>query len=143
MLCAGCAACAETPGWTNLAGNVLFAAPVELKGKTVIFQRSGRGKPFPVALSSFPEAEQVRLKDALGVTELPSALKEAYAFSRRSIRRSRLLYENGHVSREDFEKIIRKNQDAFRCSAAPLVEQKKMTQSQLERLLAELPKEEI
>ncbi|VGO20808.1 hypothetical protein [Pontiella sulfatireligans] len=140
VLCMAVAAFAEAPGWTNLAGNVVYAVPVEVKAKQILFQRPDSTNTFTVALSVFPESEQQRLQHTLGHLVIPKELKGAYEFAQRSILRSRILYDQGHITLEEFNKTVRKNQTALRRRASSLIEREQASNSQVEHLLETLSK---
>jgi hypothetical protein len=128
----------ETGSWTNRAGHVLKASPQTLKGQTVTFVQDGNGKTVEYPLSGFSQPDQERLRRSLGDTALPEGLKSAYEFSGRVLKRSRLLYENGQMSEEDYRKSLAATLSAFRAQAAPLIEQHKLSQDRLDLILREM-----
>ena len=128
----------EVGAWTNLAGHVLKAAPQSIQGQTVTFLQEGTGKTVDYSLSIFPPLEQERLRNQLQETTIPEGLQSAFEFSKRILKRSRLLYENGQTSEEDYQKIVASTLSALRLQAAPLIEQRKLSPERLELLLREL-----
>jgi len=69
---AGTALAAEA--YTNLAGRVIAATPMKVEGGQVTFDCGAAGvRTLP--LSVFPENERKRIKAAVGVREMPGALK--------------------------------------------------------------------
>jgi len=68
--------------YTNLAGKVIAATPVEVKGDRVVFEFPGEGRALwrptrrsALPMSVFPSSEQKRIKAAAGVREMPGELK--------------------------------------------------------------------
>lgn len=128
----------EGGSWTNRAGHVLKASPLAIRGQTVTLVQDNTGKPVDYPLSLFPMQEQERLRSCLKQTTIPEGLQSAYEFSGRAITRSRLLYENGSISKENYRESLEKNLSAFRAQAAPFILQKKLSPERLELILAEL-----
>ncbi len=128
----------EVGAWTNLAGHVLKAAPQSIQGQTVTFLQEGTGKTVDYSLSIFPPLEQERLRNQLQETTIPEGLQSAFEFSKRILKRSRLLRDNGQTSEEDYQKIVASTLSALRLQAAPLIEQRKLSPERLELLLREL-----
>ena len=128
----------ETGGWTNLAGHVLKAEPVALKGQAVSFKPVNGGPVVEYPLSLFPPSEQERLRVALKDTSVPPGLQTAYEFSARILKRSRLLVESGEMSPAEYEKSQEAALDALRRQAVPLVDQQKLSPERLEILLHHL-----
>jgi hypothetical protein len=91
---------ARADSWTNKAGHVLSAKPVSLKGSLVVFEEGERIVTCPLAV--FLPAEQRRLKDALGIVEIPDGLKDAHALRQRTLTRLRLLHDEQKLSDEEY-----------------------------------------
>ena len=129
---------AGSSAWTNRAGHVLHATPLELtKTKQVVFLLPN-GKTVSYPLSVFPEAEQARLRERLGEIEVPYRLRSAYAFASRAIKRSRLLMEHGSITAAQHEKNTRLVVRALRAQARELVQQGRLSMANLNRLLEDL-----
>lgn len=124
--------------WTNRAGHALNAVPQSISGQTVTFAQGGAGKTVTCPFSVFTETEQERLRCALKDTTLPAGLADAYAFSCRVIKRSRLLAENGSMSETECQKAVATTLVAFRAQSAPFVTKKQLSQERLELILREL-----
>jgi hypothetical protein len=130
---------AETGGsWTNRAGHALKAVPQSISGQAVTFAQGGTGKTVTYPLSVFLPSEQERLRCALKDMTLPAGLADAYAFSCRVIKRSRLLNENGSMAESDYQKAVETTLSAFRMQAAPFIAKKQLSQERLELILREL-----
>jgi len=127
--------------WTNRAGHALKAEPQSISGQAVTFVQGGAGKAVTYPLSVFTEPEQERLRCALKDTTLPAGLADAAAFSCRMIKRSRLLNENGSLSKKDCQKALETTLSAFRTQAAPFVAQKQLSPERLELIVRELAAE--
>lgn len=125
-------------GWTNLAGHVLKAEPVGLKGQTVTFKPANGGAAVDYPLSVFPPSEQERLRVALKDASVPPGLQTAYEFSARILKRSRLLVESGEMTPEEYESSRDAALDSLRRQAVPLVEQQKLSPERLELILRHL-----
>ena len=128
----------EVGAWTNLAGHVLKATPQSIQGQTVTFAQEGTGKTLEVPLSVFPPLEQERLRNQLQETTIPEGLQSAYEFSARILKRARLLRDNGQTSEEDYRKTVESTLSAIRLQAAPLIEQRKLSQERLDLILRDL-----
>lgn len=118
LSCSG--ARAQSGSWTNKAGHVLAAVPVELKGSQVVFKIGAKSAVYP--LSVFLPAEQKRLKAALGLVDVPPALADSLAQTRRLVARLGVLHEGGRLSDEGYRDACAKARTAFREKAAPFVE---------------------
>ena len=128
----------EAGAWTNRAGHVLRATPRAIQGSTVTFVQEGTEKTIDYPLSVFPPSEQERLRSQLQETTIPEGLQSACEFSARILKRSRLLYEKGQTSEEDYRKIVESTLSALRLQAAPLIEQGKLSPERLDLILREL-----
>ena len=128
----------EGGSWTNLAGHALKATPQSIQGQTVTFAQEGTGKTLEVPLSVFPPLEQERLRNQLQETTIPEGLQSAYEFSARILKRARLLHENGQTTPEDYRKTVESTLSAIRLQAAPLIEQRKLSQERLDLILRDL-----
>lgn len=124
--------------WTNRAGHALKATPQSIRGQTVTFAQGGAGKTVTYPLSVFTETEQERLRCALKDTSLPAGLADAFAFSCRMIKRSRLLTENGSLSEKDGQKALETTVSAFRTQAAPFIAQKQLSAERLELIVQKM-----
>ena len=133
---------AEAGGsWTNRAGHALKASPQSIRGQTVTFTQGGTGKTLTCPLSVFTETEQERLRCALKDTTLPAGLADAYAFSSRVIKRSRLLKENGGMSEKECQKALETTVSAFRAQAAPFVLKKQLSSERLALIVQKMATE--
>lgn len=110
---------AQNGSWTNKAGHVLTAVPVELKGAQVVFKKGTASLTYP--LSAFLPTEQERLKAALGVVAVPAELVDAQALAQRVIKRLQVLNAGGRLSDEAYSDECAKARQSFREKAAPLV----------------------
>lgn len=128
----------ESGTWTNRAGHVLKASPLAIHGQTVTLVQDETGKTVDYPLSLFSIQEQERLRCSLEQTTIPEGLQSAFEFSGRAIRRSRLLYEHGSISKEAYSQTLAATLAAFSMQAAPFVSQTKLSQSRLDLILREL-----
>ena len=110
---------AQDGSWTNKAGHILTAVPVELKGTQVVFKRGTAFLTYP--LSVFLPAEQKRLKTALGVATVPAELVDAQTLAQRVLKRLQVLHAGGRLSDEAYSAECIKVRQSFREKAAPLV----------------------
>ena len=124
--------------WTNRAGHALKAVPQSISGQGVTFVQARTGKTVTYPLSVFSETEQERLRCALKDTTLPAGLADAYAFSCRMIKRSRLLKENGSLSDKECQKTLETTSSAFRAQAAPFVVKKQLSAERLELIVQKM-----
>ena len=124
--------------WTNVAGQVLEAAPQAIRGPTVAFVKEGSGQAVEYPLAVFPLAEQERLRNRLQETTVPEGLQSACEYARRILTRTRLLHENNQMSDEEYRKSTERTLAALRQQAAPLVEQQKLSPERLELILSGL-----
>ena len=111
---------AQNGSWTNQAGHVLSAFPVELKGTEVSFKKGTNSVTYP--LTAFLPAEQKRLKDALGIVEVPAGLRDAQALTQRVLKRLQVLYEAGRMSDAAYRDECATARQSFRDQAAPFVQ---------------------
>ncbi len=143
LISAPCLSFAEVGGsWTNRAGHALMATPQSIQGQRVKFVMARTGKTVVYPLSVFLETEQERLRCALMDTTLPAGLVDAYAFSSRIIKRSRLLNENGSMSAAEYEKAVATTLAVFRKHSAPFIAKKQLSAERLELILRKLLAEE-
>ncbi len=134
---------AEVGGsWTNRAGHALLATPQSIRGQNVTFVLTKTGKTVAYPLGVFLETEQERLRCALNDTTLPAGLADAFAFSCRIIKRSRLLNENGSMSVAEYEKAVATTLAAFRKQSAPYLAKKQLSPERLELILRKMVAEE-
>lgn len=113
------AAGAQNGSWTNQAGHVLAAVPVELKGTQVVFKKGTESVTYP--LSVFLPAEQKRLKAALGMIEVPSGLVDDHALAQRVLKRLQTFHAEGRLSDDAYRDACMKVRSTFREKAAPFV----------------------
>lgn len=138
----GSAVADESGSWTNRAGHVLRASPLAIHGQTVTLIQDDTGKTVDYPLSLFSVQEQERLRCSLKQTTIPEGLQSAYEFSGRAIKRSRLLYEHGSISKEAYSRSLAAALAAFSTQAAPFVSQAKLSQERLDLMLRELVTQE-
>ncbi|MDD4736113.1 MAG: hypothetical protein PHP44_08405 [Kiritimatiellae bacterium] len=129
---------AENGPWTNCAGQKLNATPIALDGKQITFQLAETLNTVKYPLSIFPSEEQIRLKQALGITHIPDELKTTYEFSLRSLERLNSLHRKRKVEDADYQTERSHILQQFRDQALPLIQQNKLTAKQLETLLSQL-----
>ena len=132
---AGAAPAVENNCWTNHAGHALRATPQAINGGTVTFTQGSKGRTVKHPISIFMPSEQERLRLALNDATLPDGLQDAGEFAARSLKRSRLLLDNGGCSKEDYEKTLADTMAAFRAQAAAFVRQKKLLPERLELIV--------
>lgn len=124
---------AQSGSWTNQAGHVLSAVPVEIKGMQIVFRKGAESVVYP--LSVFLPSEQKRLKDALGIVEVPPGLADAHAQAQRMLKRLHLLHAGGRLSDEAYRDACSKACQGFRSQAAPFVEKGIITPRDVSRLI--------
>jgi hypothetical protein len=127
------AAWAQSGSWTNQAGHVLSAVPVELKGSQVVFQKGSASVTYP--LSVFLPAEQTRLKAALGIVEVPPGLVEAHALAQRVLKRLETFHTEGRLSDEAYQKDCAKVRQTFREKGAPFVAKGLLSEQDVTKLI--------
>jgi hypothetical protein len=130
-------ALAQGGSWTNKAGHVLFAVPVELNGAQVVFKKDSSSVVFP--LSVFLPAEQKRLKAALGAVDVPAGLADAQAQMQRLLKRLNVLREAGRLSEEAHRDACAKARASFREKAAPFVEKGLVSDQDVSRMTQQTP----
>lgn len=87
--------------WTNTAGRVVQAVPVRLDGARIVLNCGAAGlRDLP--LSAFPKSEQRRMRAALGVYELPAALKPLRAAFAAELTRAEQRHAGGALADEEF-----------------------------------------
>ena len=128
----------EGDSWTNHAGHILKASPQSIHGQTVTFMQGSNGVTVDYPLSLFPPQEQERLRACLKVTSIPEGLQSAYEFSLRSIKRSRLMFEHGSITKEAHQQTRETTLSAFRKQAAPFIAGGKLSQERLELIVVEM-----
>ena len=111
LLLSATATLAQTGSWTNKAGHVLSAEPVEIKGSQVLFKKGAQTVSYP--LSVFLPSEQNRLKASLEIVEIPIELKDAYVLAQRTLKRLRLLHAEGKMSDEAYHAACAKARCLF------------------------------
>lgn len=119
-----------------------MATPQSIRGQNVTFVLAQTGKTVAYPLSVFLESEQERLRCALNDTTIPAGLADAYAFSCRVIKRSRLLNENGSMSATEYQNAVATTLAAFRKQAAPYLAKKQLSPERLELILRKMMAEE-
>ena len=133
-----CVVADESGTWTNRAGHALKASPRAIHGQTVTLVLDKTGKTVDYPLSLFSMQEQERLRCSCEQTTIPEGLQSAFEFSGRAIKRSRLLYEHGSISKEAYSQTLAATLAAFSMQAAPFVSQTKLSQERLDLILREL-----
>jgi hypothetical protein len=123
---------AQSGSWTNQAGQVLSALPVEIKGAHVVFKKGTESVTYP--LSVFLPSEQKRLKDTLGIVEVPAGLVQAHALVQRVLKRLQVIHAAGRLSDEEYGDACTKARQAFRETAAPFVEKKLLSEKDVSQL---------
>lgn len=91
---------ADADTWTNTAGYALEAMPVEFDGSKVTFLRPS-GEKLEMPLYSFLPAEQKRLKEFLGILEVPGPLKSAYRLAETQLATAQALYAEGRIDEHE------------------------------------------
>ena len=92
--------------WTNLAGHALEATPLALEGDMVTFSRPSGGELRMPIYSLLPE-EQKRLKETLGVLDIPGPLRSAYRLAESQLKTAQALYADGRI--DEREHAARRN----------------------------------
>lgn len=124
----------QAASWTNRAGHVINATPLEQKGDKVIFRQ--QNNTIQVSLAAFPETEQARIKERLGQITVPDGFHAQYEFAVTTVRRSRLLFENQRISAEKHRINVQQSIDILNKQAQTLIAQKKLTQTRLAQITA-------
>jgi len=86
--------------WTNAAGYALDATPVALDG-TMVTLRTPSGGERRMPLHSFLPGEQRRLKESLGVLEVPGPLRSTFRLAQSQIETAQALYEDGRIDERE------------------------------------------
>lgn len=86
--------------WTNAAGHALEATPVALDG-TMVTLRVPAGGEIRMPLHSFLPGEQRRLKEALGVLEIPGPLRSAFRLAQSQLETAQALYHDGRIDERE------------------------------------------
>lgn len=128
----------QNMNWTNRAGHVLTATPIEQSGNKIVFRRPNSTSTIQISLSTFPRSEQVRLYQALGKSTIPEGLQSAHAFANQTIKRSKLLLESKRITESVHQETVNQAIAALSAQAAPLIQEKKMTKQQLSKLIQSL-----
>ena len=131
-------AAAEEGAWTNQAGHRLCATPIALHGETIEFQLPPPAQTVKYPLSIFPPAEQIRLKQALGIVHIPDELKSAYELAAQNIHRLAILRRKGKISDAEYQADRNRTLQCFRDEAAPCIEQNHLTETQLASIIRQL-----
>ena len=97
-LSATLSAAADT--WTNVAGHALEATPVGLDG-TMVTLRIPSGEEVRMPLHSFLPEEQRRLKESLGVLEVPGPLRSAFRLAQSQLETAQALYQDGRIDERE------------------------------------------
>ena len=123
---------AQDGTWTNQAGHVLSAVPIELKGTQVVFKKGTNTVTYP--LTVFLPAEQKRLKDTLGIVEVPAGLRDAQAQTQRILKRLQVLHEAGRLTDEAYQDKCATARQSFREKAAPFVQKGSLSLQDLSKI---------
>ncbi|MFH0879933.1 MAG: hypothetical protein V2A34_09490 [Lentisphaerota bacterium] len=87
--------------WTNTAGFAMEATPLALNGATVTLRLpSGIERKMP--LHSFLPEEQLRLKEFLGVLDIPGPLRSTYRLAESQLESARALRDDQAITAEEF-----------------------------------------
>ena len=99
----GALAVAVVSVWTNVAGNVISAAPVRIAGKSVemVAGEEGKGMRFPLA--TFPASERRRIRLALGEYELPRRAADIRAIFAADLARAEARAKAGRMTDEELK----------------------------------------
>ncbi len=93
--------------WVNLAGESIEATPERMdKASSRITFKAPTGETLTYPLAIFSEAEQLRLRLALGEAPIPPQLIELWDFASAGIIRTKTLLKGGHTPPEAAEKQI-------------------------------------
>jgi hypothetical protein len=86
--------------WTNAAGYALDATPVALDGTMVtLLIPSGGERRMP--LHSFLPGEQRRIKESLGILDVPGPLRSTFRLAQSQIETAQALYEDGRIDERE------------------------------------------
>ncbi|HBA86040.1 MAG TPA: hypothetical protein DCZ95_18295 [Verrucomicrobia bacterium] len=92
--------------WTNAAGHALEATPVALDGTTITL-RIPSGRELRMPLHSFLPEEQRRLKESLGIPDVPGPLTSAFRLAKSQLETAQALYADGRI--DEREHTARRN----------------------------------
>ena len=124
--------------WTNAAGEAFEADALELDGRTAVFQRPG-GEKIRMPVFSLALEDQRRLKELFNGPEIPAPLQQAYAYASEQISRARLLFEEGHLTDQEYASRRAGLIQTFKksCAEQSFAEKSEEVQQLSERLLTQ------
>ncbi len=102
----------QAGAWTNVAGHALEATPTALEDGKVTFLRPS-GEELKMPLHSFLPEEQRRIKESLGILEVPGPLRSAYRLVRTQLETAQALYADGRIDEHEFSMRRREVLESF------------------------------
>ncbi len=106
------AAGARAETWTNAAGHALEAVPVALDGAKVTLLHPS-SETISLLMHSFPPEEQRRIRDYLGILEIPPLLQSAFRLAESQLETAQALFAEGRIDAQELASRRKEVRESF------------------------------